>query len=80
MACGIPVIATKCGGPEEIITEDSGILVEKEDPEALARAISFMSENIGSYNSDLIRKYASEKYGERDFVENITKLYRQLLM
>lgn len=80
MACGIPVIATKCGGPEEIITNDTGILVEKEDPEALARAISYMSENIGSYNSELIRKYATEKYGKRAFVENITNHYRHLLM
>ena len=79
MACGLPVIATKCGGPEEIITDDTGILVEKEDPEALARAISFMSENMSSYKSDLIRKYAYEKYGKDAFVENITKLYHQLL-
>ncbi len=79
MACGIPVIATKCGGPEEIITSDTGILVEKEDPEALARAISFMSENISNYNKDLIRKYAYEKYGKNSFVDNITKLYQDLL-
>ncbi len=79
MACGIPVIATKCGGPEEIITDDTGILVDKEDPEALARAISFMADNMSSYNSVQIRKYAYEKYGKAAFVENITKLYHHLL-
>jgi glycosyltransferase involved in cell wall biosynthesis len=80
MACGLPVIATKCGGPEEIITFETGVLVEKENPEELARAIVCMSENIGSYNKDLIRKYAEEKYGRKAFVENATKLYQNVLI
>ena len=39
MACGIPVVATRCGGPEEILDERSGILVAPENPGALADAI-----------------------------------------
>lgn len=40
MACGIPVISTRCYGPEEIITDGrNGILVPGEDPEAMAGAI-----------------------------------------
>ena len=34
------VVATKCGGPEEIITDGvDGFLVEKENPEAMANAL-----------------------------------------
>jgi glycosyltransferase involved in cell wall biosynthesis len=39
MACGIPVIATRSGGPEEIIEGGAGILVPTDDPEAIARAV-----------------------------------------
>ncbi len=40
MAAGVPVIATKCGGPEEIVTHDvNGILVEINNPAAIADAI-----------------------------------------
>lgn len=39
MACGIPVVATRCGGPEEILDARSGILVERENPAALAEAV-----------------------------------------
>ena len=28
-ACGRPVISTRCGGPESIVTKENGILVEK---------------------------------------------------
>lgn len=37
MACGAPVVATRCGGPEEIITSGSdGYLVPLDDAQALA--------------------------------------------
>ena len=79
MSSGLPVIATKCGGPEEIITKETGVLVEKENPEELARVIKFMSANLGSYNRDSIRNYAEEKYGNKNFVESITHLYEDVL-
>lgn len=79
MASGLPVIATDCGGPKEIITKDTGLLVEKENPEELARAIIYMSENLNSYNRLSIRKYAEEKYGHKPFVESITKYYQYIL-
>jgi glycosyltransferase involved in cell wall biosynthesis len=39
MACGVPVVATRSGGPEQILSEQSGILVPVDDPEALAAGI-----------------------------------------
>lgn len=40
MACGLPVVATRCGGPEEIVMNgDSGLFVPPGDPAALADAI-----------------------------------------
>lgn len=79
MASGLPVIATDCGGPKEIITRDTGLLVEKENPEELASAIKNMSENLHFYNKDSIRKYAEEKYGQKSFVESITHFYQDVL-
>ena len=40
MACGLPIIATRSGGPEEIIENNmNGILIRSGDPEALACSI-----------------------------------------
>lgn len=39
MACGIPVVATQSGGPEEILEGEAGILVPTGDPESLGVAI-----------------------------------------
>lgn len=41
MACGIPVVATRCGGPEGIITDgEDGHLVPRDDPAAMAERIA----------------------------------------
>ena len=40
MACGVPVVATRSGGPQEIITDgDDGLLVDVDAPEQIARAV-----------------------------------------
>ncbi|MGE5406748.1 MAG: glycosyltransferase [Methanosarcina sp.] len=79
MASGLPVIATNCGGPKEIITPETGVLVKKEDPEDLARAIEFMQENIGKYDRQSIRKYAESKYGQEAFVKAIEKTFQNII-
>jgi glycosyltransferase involved in cell wall biosynthesis len=39
MACGIPIVATRSGGPQQILNEATGILVAPDSPAALADAI-----------------------------------------
>ena len=39
MACGVPVVATRSGGPEEILEGEAGLLVPTGEPEALTLAI-----------------------------------------
>lgn len=39
LATGLPVVATRSGGPEDIVTPEIGILVERDDIPALARAL-----------------------------------------
>jgi glycosyltransferase involved in cell wall biosynthesis len=47
MACGIPVIATRSGGPEEILEGGAGILVPTDDPEAIAQAVDDVTSSKG---------------------------------
>jgi glycosyltransferase involved in cell wall biosynthesis len=79
MAAGVPVISTRCGGPEDNVTPLTGLLAEKEDPEDLARAITVMAENIQSYNRKAIRDYATNTFGKSVFINRITSFYNNIL-
>ncbi len=48
LACGVPVIATDCLGPEEVVTHgENGMIVPADDAEALAAAIEKLLDDPG---------------------------------
>ena len=50
MAAGVPVIATKCGGPEDFVDESSGILVPVGDVGGLILAMKKMIDSAYKYD------------------------------
>lgn len=80
MACGLPVISTYCGGPDEIITPENGILVPVEDPKSLASAIERAAMNLKYYKAEEIRKFASLNFGEEAFLERINPIYKSCIL
>lgn len=62
-ACGRPAIATRCGGPQDIVTEETGVLVPVDDPEAMARAMLDMLDKAKTYNRERIRESILERFG-----------------
>jgi glycosyltransferase involved in cell wall biosynthesis len=79
MACGLPVITTNCGGPDEIVTPDNGILVPVEDPSALAAAIEKAANNPEVYDREGIRNYALQIFGEEAFLNRINRVYKSCI-
>lgn len=43
MACGVPIVATRSGGPEEILEGGAGVLVPTGDPQAIALAVKHIA-------------------------------------
>jgi glycosyltransferase involved in cell wall biosynthesis len=55
MASGLPVIASRIAGNEELVTEETGILISPEDVPALKSALSKLISN-----SDLCKRMGNE--------------------
>ena len=68
-ACGRPAIGTMCGGPQDIITDETGLLVPVDDVEAMAEAMLTMLDKAPTYDRQAIRRHIIEKFG-RDAVCN----------
>jgi glycosyltransferase involved in cell wall biosynthesis len=79
LACGKPVVATACGGPEDIVTMENGILVEKNSIAALADGMTSVFEKIDQYEPDRIKTGCIEKFGEKAVAEKLTGIYKQCL-
>ncbi|MFB6277928.1 MAG: glycosyltransferase [Salinibacter sp.] len=77
MATGLPVVATRCGGPEDIVTEETGRLVPATDPEALAEALRTMRADWAAYDPDRIREHVLDRYGPEPFVQRTRSFYRR---
>jgi glycosyltransferase involved in cell wall biosynthesis len=78
-ASGKPVIATRCGGPETIVTPENGVLLGVGDLEGVAGALRFMFENGRNYDPEQIRRQTLERYGREAVVSRLEAVYRRVL-
>lgn len=76
---GIPVIATKCGGPEQFITKNNGYLIEKNNGVELANTIIKFSENSHQFSPELIRESVSI-FSNETIKKQIIEKYNTLIL
>jgi len=79
MATGLPVIATRSGGPDSIVTKENGLLIEGENSDDLAAAMQDMMSNSSAYSAKEIRARTLERYGDTSVMEKYNQLFLQLL-
>lgn len=76
MAVGLPVVAVGAGGTLDVVTEDAGILVSPDDPEAFATAVLGLlqdeprREEMGRAGRRLARQYSP-----RVLTDRLVKIY-----
>jgi len=79
MATGLPVIATRSGGPDSIVTEQNGILVEPEQAGPLADAMEKMMRDYPDFSGERIRQSVLERFGASRVLEQYDRIFRELL-
>ncbi len=78
LAAGTPVVVTRCGGPEELVTPEAGVIVPPDDIEALAAAIDSMLDNRDRYDSMALAAYARQRFGYEAVGEQLHQVYQGL--
>ncbi len=79
LALGKPVIATKCGGPETIVTSDVGYLVEKNSLQALVEGMFLLYSNYNDYIAEDIRGYCRKEFSEETVVTKLYDIYNSVI-
>ena len=80
MACGVPVVATRCGSMPGVVG-GAGLLADPADSASLHDALERLrsSSELRSRHSALGRKIAEEKYDRRKVASMIDEAYQSLL-
>ena len=76
---GIPVIVTKCGGPEDFVSEKVGLLINRRNPKELTDAILYMIDQSKYYNKKDIKKYGSSIFSREVISNQIYQLYKNYI-
>lgn len=79
MAAGLPVIATKCGGPEDFVNESNGLLVPIDDTKSLADALKEMYNKIDQFDRKVISKECKMKFSPNTIATQLTGIYQSIL-
>jgi len=79
LAYGLPVIITKCGGPEEFVKKDMGLIIEPKNQKQLENAILNMLDNFQNYDKKYLKEYIKSKFGSETIGCLFYELYQNTL-
>ena len=76
---GLPVISTKCGGPESFVNAENGILIPVNDNDTLSKAILDMSESYKSFDDKQLHQSIAQRFGRDVILDQWKSLYQSIL-
>jgi glycosyltransferase involved in cell wall biosynthesis/SAM-dependent methyltransferase len=80
LASGKPVVSTRCGGPEDVLTEEwLGRLCPPGKADELAAAILDVAKRIREFDPAYIREAAELRFGHRSVALRIREVYEGVL-
>ena len=78
LASGVPVLSTRCGGPEEFLVDETGMLVPSGDVDALLKGLDRMLDSLDRYSPRWISQYARERFSPQCVGGKLHALYHSL--
>jgi len=78
MSTGMPVIATRSGGPQDVVTPETGLLIDCDDSDALERAMAEVLRR--RFDPKAVRDSARRRFGYPVIANQLCAVYDRLLM
>ena len=78
-ACGLPVVSTNCGGPSDIISSDTGILVKPGSVNDLTRGMKNIIKKLDQYDLMKIRNRTIKYFGKKTYTEAIKRVVGKII-
>jgi len=78
LACGLPVVSTRCAGPEEYIDKKCGEFCKVKNPSSMCDAIIKVSKKLDKYDTDYIASVA-DRYSPKTVTNTAKEIYKKML-
>lgn len=78
LASGVPVVVTRCGGPEEFVDASNGVVVDVGDPQALADGIAEVLTDRGHFDRGRISASAYARFGSDAVARGLFDVYAEV--
>jgi glycosyltransferase involved in cell wall biosynthesis len=79
LATGLPVLATRSGGPEDFVRPEQGILVAPDDADALAVGLVDLVEGLAGFDRRAIAASVAEQFAPDIVGRRLVRLYSEVL-
>lgn len=79
LCSGVPVISTRCGGPQDFVNEENGLLIDVGDTCQLADALSEMYHREELYDSDTIKNSARALFSSDSIRKQHLDVYNRVV-
>jgi teichuronic acid biosynthesis glycosyltransferase TuaC len=79
LACGTPLVVTRCGGPEEFVGAEDGVMVDADDPAALTAGILTALERRHEFREAEISARVVARFGRTAWRERAMAIYESLV-
>lgn len=79
IACGTPVLATRSGGPEEIVNPDFGVVVDTNSVKQLTDGLENLLKNLKKFRTDKMHQYIESNFSIETKKEKLLKVYLDII-
>ncbi|MBO7616975.1 MAG: glycosyltransferase family 4 protein [Bacteroidales bacterium] len=80
LACGVPVIATDCGGSRSYMNDFNGLLIPADDVKALSEAIKYMAEHYSGYDRKRIAEECRQKFSSEAIAKQLEIVFEDVIV
>lgn len=79
MACGVPVIATDCGGSRSYMNDFNGLMIPVNDVKAMSEAIAYMKEHYMEYDRKRIAEDCKQRFSIEVISKQLEKIFEDVI-
>lgn len=76
MACGLPVLYTASGGPEEVVAPFAGIKIEHRSIQKICEGLIQIHQSFADFDSRAIRRYVVDEFGSDKVIGRLLEEYK----